>query len=559
MSAREASDGNRRRRTAESLESALFWLVLLTAALAARALLAIRAGLIEVDGAYYAGLGARIAQGDWRHGISTGWPPAFPMLIGAAAWLARAADDPVRLERCARAVSVLCGTLLLVPLYRLSRGLLPRPHARAVVLLAAFHPRLLAYSASALSEMMYTLFLAIALALLAATEGAVVPARTGTAGRRPPARWLSEGLAGASLGLSYLTRPEGILVAGAVWLSAWWSARGRTLAHRLRPALLVGLVLVVLPYVLLLHERLGAWSLGEKGGYNFWRVYRVEYARHYAAPEVLARRINESPERADFLVAEPVRLLGLVAREPGAVAAASLGRLVRIVFSTLPVTVYLPFALLALVAFLGPRTGPWWLPVTPLVFVPALYSFFSADRRFFVPLVPLALVACGQGLCVIDERWPGRRRPGALGPASRVLLVLFLGYSMGYATWVAMQQRPEMEHRAMGEWLRGEWAHRIADAQASPPVVVSRKPWVAFYSGGLIAQLPRSFPPDPAEWAPRLGPCLLVADERSARGDSPELLPLLDPRRAPAGWRVVHVIETPRRIVLYELGSLRRP
>src|SRR5689334_6145380 len=48
------------------------------AALAVRAALAARAPIIEVDGAYWAGLAAALERGDLRHGLSSAWPPLYP-------------------------------------------------------------------------------------------------------------------------------------------------------------------------------------------------------------------------------------------------------------------------------------------------------------------------------------------------------------------------------------------------------------------------------------------------------------------------------------------------
>src|SRR5436189_329360 len=80
------------------------------AALAVRVALAARAPIIEVDGAYWAGLAAALERGDLRHGLSTAWPPLYPALIAAilhAARIVGRAIDPATIEACARAVSVL--------------------------------------------------------------------------------------------------------------------------------------------------------------------------------------------------------------------------------------------------------------------------------------------------------------------------------------------------------------------------------------------------------------------------------------------------------------------
>jgi hypothetical protein len=81
---------------------------------------------------------------------------------------------------------------------------------------------------------------------------------------------------------------------------------------------------------------------------------------------------------------------------------------------------------------------------------------------------------------------------------------------------------------------------------------MARKPWVAFYSGALIADLPDV----PADWiladANRTEVNVLVVDARAARGDRPQIAPWLDPARGPAGWRLRDSLQAGgERVMLY--------
>jgi 4-amino-4-deoxy-L-arabinose transferase-like glycosyltransferase len=514
---------------------------MLVAAVEWRAMPAVRANLIEEDGAYWASLAAALARGDWAHGLSTAWPPGYPALIAVLAWIARAASHPAMLEGCARFVSVIAGTLVLIPLYGLARRVLPQAPARAVILLAAFHPRLTSFSAMALSEMTFTLFLIAGLASLAAAEDEGIGG--GTRARR-------EGLAGVALGASYLVRPEGLLLAIGTWLVGLVRGRSRSGMGRLRPAFLAGLLVVSLPYLMFLHARLGTWSLGEKGAYNFWRANRTEYAQVYPPPSNLAHRVNESPEISGGLPPDRVHMIGFALERPGALMVGSLRRLARIVLDTLPTTLYWPIAALALLGFAGARSGPWWVVVTPLALSPLLYAPFSTDRRFFVPLVPLLLIGCGQGLRWLDERWPAAAA-SKLGRVARPVAMVLLLYSIAWSLWLLREQHPAKEQRAMGEWLRHAWA----DSGSARPIVAARKPWVAFYSGGRIAELPDTIPGRLGDLSPVHGPVFVVADARSARSDRPRLLPLLDPAGAPGTLILVHRIESPALILLYRVAG----
>src|SRR5262245_28137189 len=96
------------------------WTLLLAGALLMRLFVAASAPLIEVDGAYWAGLARAMAHGDWGHGLSAAWPPLYPAATALAfrALTAFGAPDvPATLEWAARTVSVIAGTLVLLPLH----------------------------------------------------------------------------------------------------------------------------------------------------------------------------------------------------------------------------------------------------------------------------------------------------------------------------------------------------------------------------------------------------------------------------------------------------------
>ncbi len=525
------------------------WIALLATALALRAALAWRAPLIEVDGAYWAGLAESLARGDLRHGFSTAWPPLYPALAAVVAAVARAmgaAPTPALFEACARSVSVVAGTLLLLPLAALARRLLPPRGAWLTVALAAFHPRLLQYSAAALSEMTYALLLVSGMALLLACEDAA----------RRAAR---EAAAGACFGLAYLVRPEGLPLAGALWLAG--IVRKGPLAARLRPRFALATLAVALPFLVFVHAELGRWSLGEKGGYNFWRAYAGEYGSLYPPPVALARRVNDSRELARDLPSPPVHALKFALRRPALVLGRSASNLATIVTHTLPVTIYVPFAALALAGLLVTRRGGWPVAVT-LVAVPLLYAPLSSDRRFFVPLVPLLLPFAAGGIAWLEaglgRRLRAEARARRVSNAACVALLAF-GVVYAFARGARFDEAPEQ--RAAGEWLRRTWPElREAPGDGFPgreatarPVVMARKPWVAYYGGGLIASLPDVPLDSLLVLARRNGVDVLVADARSARADRPQLAPLLDPASAPGALAPLHRESGPEALVLYRL------
>lgn len=493
--------------------------LLLAVALGLRLFVASRMPLIEVDGAYWCSLAGALARGDFAHGVSAIWPPVYPGLVALAARLMVPGAGPVSpesLEWAGRLVSALAGTLLLWPLGVLASRLLPPAAALATLAIAAVHPRLIEYSAAALSESAFTLLVVAALALLVRAE----PAATGKPVTAFAAR-ACDAVAGALFGLAFMTRSEGLVLGLAVW-TAGLARPGRPGRSRLRGTFVAGLLLVCVPWLMFLHARSGEWTLGEKGPYNLWKAHRTAHARHFAAPRALPDRVNRSPEIAPAPVPGEARVGDLLRREPFDVLGRVFSQLARILVSSLPVAVGWPVFALALLGLRVSRSGPWWLLAAPLVAVPLIAAPFSADRRFLVSLVPLVLPFAAAAI-LATARW-NRRAPLALA----LMLALSLGV---YALGIPARADRAPAQRAAGEWLASE---RTGEHRA---IVMARKPWVAFYSGGLIADMHGAPPDSILADAQRTRVDILVVDAEAARGDRPQIRAWLEPAGVPSGWR----------------------
>lgn len=531
-----------------------------------------RAPIIEHDGAMYASLASAILRGDWAHGLSPLWPPLYPLMtagVAAVACFLGAAWTPQVLEGSARAVSVLCGAAMLVPLYWLARRMLGLRGAQWALILALFHPRLVQYSAAALSEASFTLMLIAGLAAVTVAwrvEPAPETSEGAAPGARPPEdarRVFLEIAGGALFGLAYLIRPEGILVAAALWAAAIAMRRGAPPLVRLGPVFVLSAIVVSAPFIIFLHSQLGYWSLGEKGPFNFWREHRAAYAEVFPEPRGLQERASESPELTDGIPPARVDVAGFILKRPAAFAGRYFANLGTILASSFPVAVYHIFVLLAVLgAFAVPLRRSW--PVLLVIAVlPLLYAAFSVDRRFFVPAIPLVLILAGGGMERLEERIA--RRTGSPARSARIayavaaaLMISGIVYSIGHGF---IDDAPE--HRAAGERLGDLWGgERAAQPGAEEriderPVVMSRKPWVAFYANGLIAELPEGSVEDVMARVRDKRCDVLVIDERWIASTRPRLMPLLDPGKAPSGLRVLYESDFPRRIVLYDASGFR--
>jgi len=494
-----------------------------------------RYALIEHDGAYYADLARSLLAGDFARGWSTVWPPLEPMAIAAVALLGRALGfgvSPESLEMSARAFSIACGVALLVPTWLLARRLLPAGLAVVACALVASHSRLVQYSAAALTEAPF--LLALAGGLAAWLRGRPV-------------------VAGIAFGLAYLTRPEGLLLAGLLLGSTLLPGRrgGGSTPRTSRPGqfrlrFCVALFLVVAPYATWVSLELGRPSLGEKGDYNFWRAHRGVSARHFPEPRALAERVNSIPSVSPPAGPREFNGLALFLREPVAISVQTFKNLLRIVTSSYPIAVHPIFALLALLALWRLPRARWHPLLLVLLALPFLYAPFSVDRRFFVPAIPFVLLLATRGIVVlaraIARRFTGGR--GAKTWATALAATIVCSQVLYFVTrGQALDRAPEL--RAAGTWLR---THGPAH-----PLVQSRGPWVGFYADGATVPLRDESPDSALAAARRRGVDVLVIARRSlGEGGSP-LRALLDPGRAPSGLRLIHGIDLPDTVRIYQV------
>lgn len=541
------------------IPGSLFWPVVLLSSLAVRILVSFPKKIIEWDGTFYADFAQAFARGDWAEGLSTAWPPLYSLLIALASFAAPGTiegGDPARFEIASRVVSVIAGTLLVIPSYLLARRYFSVGWAQVATILIATHPRLLHYSASALSEMTYTVCLLTALAAFATIFPLVngQDSSVGSSRRLPSRPWLRLGAAGSLFALAYLARPEGFFLALAMLLVAVLVEKRH---RKYQWAFLVGLLIFSLPYLLYLRSELGWWSLGEKGNYIFWIGYRGEYEQLYPPPRDQGRRVHESGALSRDLPSDQMHIAGFIAKKPGVFLQRFLSGLGEIAHTQLPVTVYHHFLLLGIVGLFFIRAGPWWLVVLPVVVASLLYSSMLLDRRYFVPLIPLLLLLSTRGMIAIAAA-SGRLR---IRSAHRrligfSLLLAIVAFNLLYTFWRSLPSDADLEHRKTGQWLLQETAHRgveIRDKNRDRHVVLSGRPWVAYYSGGLNGEFVRAPLPEFVEYTERRRAEFVVADERTAAENHKTMGLLLDPDNAPKSFKPIHQRERPNRIVLYQL------
>ena len=223
---------------------------LLVFALALRILLYKWTYLIAIDGTgFYLKPAQYFASGQWMDGLAIGYHPLYPMLVAA---FSKVLGD---FELSGQMVSILFGTLTVVPVYYLARGTFGRWTALASSLFLAILPRHVALSADFLSDPTYTFFFISAVWL------------GWEALRRDD--WKIVFLAGLATGLAYLTRAEGI---GILPILGPWLLLRRMHFHSRDYRrngyacfiLLFSFLLAASPYIIYLRYYTGTWTISRK-------------------------------------------------------------------------------------------------------------------------------------------------------------------------------------------------------------------------------------------------------------------------------------------------------
>lgn len=214
-----------------------------------RIIAAYNAGMIAKDGIKYLQIAEHFSQGKLHKGLAEDFHPLYPLLI---ALIYPLFSEP---ERAGQFVSVVLGTLTLIPIYFLGLTIFNFPTAVIASLLFACHPYLVRVSVEALSESTYIFFYATTIAL-------GWQALTGK-------NYCYYFLASATGSLAYLARPEGLgtLFILALWALAAGAGHFRGDYRRRLTAIAsmaLAFFLLAFPYLVYLKLETGSWVLTKK-------------------------------------------------------------------------------------------------------------------------------------------------------------------------------------------------------------------------------------------------------------------------------------------------------
>lgn len=447
---------------------------------------------VSFDEVNYLKLAASGAVDGFLNVLHPFWSPLYPFIV------ALLSEIISNVEFAGRFISILCGSLLIFPVYYLARYNISRKVAVISTLLLALNPIFSYLSTYAATESLYT-FLSVSGILFAwsALKGRSV---------------LKGCIAGIVFALAYLTRPEGVgFVIIYCLIIAFLSLRNFILKGKekyLRTVVffLLGFIITVVPYLVYLHNETGEWTISAKGkalqqagavvfigkneeGFNY-RLLSEDNERLL---------IDKMFHEGDFLQSERNRGKPVINVTLPLLVKKYLSNLYKISKIIVPDVIPL---ILFIFLILGLFTDVWskermgfeffllsficffWFIIVPL---------FHISERYFIPLLPVCYIWIGRGLVYfyfwlkegISKIFIRSSSYSKAESIAVIVIILFLlfAYIPGFVKIFLKNPystdlwADPVELKEAGLWLR-ENKKRV-----KPPVIMSFNHTAGFYAG----------------------------------------------------------------------------
>lgn len=425
--------------------------------------------------------------------------PLYPLLIAALLFIVR---SPIV---AGIALSMACGTLLVVFVYRFTSAIAGARAAVVAGLLAALHPLMIDASIVPLSEALFVVLTFAGLdTLVRALQRQSVPGLA---------------VAGLCFGGGYVTREEGlayVVIAAVAIIVVALHVRAslRTIAVQLA-VLLVPFILCAMPYIAFLSHELGHPAIEGKSVSNFGIAVPMSRGISYVAAadaigphlEDVGVEMGPSYPFSDARVPLPsVHERFQLALQAAPHHVADLLDVLGAKRNGSPL--FLVFALIGAVWQLRSRSSGYALLLAAALLAEftALLSIYHFWDRYADPFVALLLpwTACG---IVLVARWVTRRFAGI--PSSRLLAagisLAFVVGTLWYTSTVVELRRTAVDptlFRDAGAWIA---THGPRNA-----VVMAVDPLTAYYGDGIWRALPDTTAPIALRYITSRGPTYVV-------------------------------------------------
>lgn len=400
-------------------------LVLIVLGFSLRLYVLLNAATISVDGFSYINIAKGFFEGNSSEALNVIRRPLYPFLLGLTS---QVIGD---YELSGRVVSLVFGTAVVAVSFYLGRAVYNERAGLVAAFFVAIHPYMVRYSGDVLTEGLYLFLVAtVTLSGLKAVS-------------QRSAGWMS--VAALFAVLAYLARPGAIIVWGVIilWVVFYDFARVREDWGKRAGPLVVGfltLMAMAVPYLVLIPGEGGGLGLG--GGLSISSLDPVlSVLQSFGFGEKLLKFLKDFPQgfTVPFLI---LFVWGVLKRKREGLGSSQ-------------------YYLLAVMLV----PGLFYLGVNP-------------SERYFVHLMPVALVFSAMGFCYL-ERWLEVRAGEKAALATAVFVIAICAAELpGGLVSLHAHRLPE---RHTGEWLKKN--------AEGPYTIMARKPIVAFYSDGGFVHL----------------------------------------------------------------------
>ena len=379
---------------------------------------------IAIDGTFYGFMARDFLKGDFLKGLSPAYHPFYPFLISLST------PEASHVEIAGRLISLFFGTLTIIPVFYFVKETLGQKEAYFSGLFYSFHPYLVTYSGMLLSEATYWGLLTFSIYFF----------WRGLSRKKILGCMVS----GACLGLSYLTRPEGIgyLIVFFIWIIIDGEMRkGWFKKFFMMGGLITGFLIFAFPYMLAIRQETGQWLISKKG-----MITQAQVMKWVEVNEALKNEGLKDPRKED------IKSEKVIEQPRQSTKYFDLMRTGKFILRFFPSTLYHYFRAyhftLWLFLFFGlirvrQKGGEleWFLASIVLFHLFSLSTFTHSTIRYSVPLIPISLFWAGAGVLEI-RKYLSKWNIAKLENWLVFLLVLSILIQLPQSL------RPERRHRA---------------------------------------------------------------------------------------------------------------
>ncbi len=505
--------------------------------------------VIETDGPYYAEIGKNLISGkgyiDIEGNLNLLLTPLYPILIGLLSLIIK------NLELSTRLISITFGVLLVIPVYLIAKKFYGKKIGYLSALFIALYPPLVYISTITYTDSLYLflLFTSLYIGWLAITENKLK-------------LYLILGL---MLGLCYLTRPEAVFY--VLFFSVLIILKFiKTLKINIKQVvsgiilLIFGFLIIASPYLIFLHEHTGKWSLSEKTDVVFKfrenTIYSPEYEKTNFGLSEDKKSLNLSP----YDTTAKQSMLSVILSDPISIIKRYATNIYTENSQIIPSL--FPFIFIIIIS-IGIFSASWdkenykkelfliVLSLYPLL----LYPLFWVEERYLLPITPIFIIWLAKGSLELSN-WAKKTLSNLtikinnkiipILVVSLILIAFLIGNLIITSSLDKKYEKSDqaIEHKEAGLWLK---------ENAQNPIVMSRKPWVSFYSEGKFVMIPYADYNETISYARYNNVVYLVIDERYMPALRPQLTFLLSEENTKDLELVYKNVNHKYKILIYKL------